>query len=70
MRTTLVILALSVPFFLLTIWAIVSAAQREFASMGHKALWIIIASIPFIGFIPYFLIGFRLSKKPEDAAPS
>lgn len=58
-----IFLALCVPFFLLTIWAVVDVAQREFQSNQKKALWWIIASIPFVGFIPYFLVGIRQGKK-------
>jgi hypothetical protein len=49
----------------MTVWAIVDVAQRDFGTAGQKALWWIIASIPFVGFIPYFLFGFRKGKKPE-----
>ena len=59
-----IILALCVPFFLLTVWAIVDVAQRDFGTHGKKTLWWIIASIPFVGFIPYFIIGIRKGKKP------
>jgi hypothetical protein len=62
-----IFLALCVPFFLMTVWAIVDVAQRDFGTVGQKALWWIIASIPFVGFIPYFLFGFRKGKKPEDS---
>jgi hypothetical protein len=58
-----IFLALCVPFFLMTVWAIVDAAQRDFGTVGKKALWWTIASIPFIGFIPYFIIGIRKGKK-------
>jgi len=53
-----------VPFFLLTVWAVVNAAQKDFSSTGHKALWLIIASVPFLGFIIYFLLGSWRGKKP------
>ena len=62
-----IFLALCVPFFLLTIWAIVDAAQRDFGTIGKKALWWIIASIPFVGFIPYFIFGIRKGKKSEHS---
>jgi hypothetical protein len=65
LQTTLVFLALCVPFFLGTIWAVVDAAQREFGSVGEKARWWIIASIPFVGFIVYFAIGARKGRKPQ-----
>jgi hypothetical protein len=49
----------------MTIWAIVNVAQKDFGTIGKKALWGIIASIPFIGFIIYLIFGFRKGKKPK-----
>ena len=59
-----IFLALCVPFFVLTVWAIVDVAQRDFGTPGRKTLWWVIASIPFVGFIPYFIFGIRKGKKP------
>jgi hypothetical protein len=67
LRSLAVFLGLCVPFFLLTIWAVVDVAQRDFGSNGRKALWWVIASIPFVGFVPYFLVGIRQGKKPGVA---
>jgi hypothetical protein len=65
LKTLAIFLALCIPFFLLlTIWAIVDVAQKDFGTDGKKALWWIIASIPFVGFIPYLIFGFRKGKKP------
>ena len=64
LKTLAIFLALCIPFFLLTIWALVDLAQRDFGSVGKKAIWWLIVSIPFLGFIPYFLIGMRMGKKP------
>ena len=66
LKTLTIFLGLCVPFFLMTIWAIVDAAQKDFGTAGKKALWWLIASIPFVGFIPYFLFGFRKGKKPNN----
>ena len=33
--------------------------------MGKKVVWGIVASIPFIGGIIYFIFGFRKGRKPE-----
>ena len=63
LKTAVVFLGLCVPFFLATIWAIVDVAQKDFGTAGKKALWWIIASIPFIGFIIYLIFGFRKGKK-------
>jgi len=49
----------------MTIWAIVDAAQKDFGTVGKKAFWWLIASIPFVGFIPYLLFGYRKGKKPN-----
>jgi hypothetical protein len=67
LKSIAVFLGLCIPFFLLTIWAVVDVAQREFENNRTKVLWWLIASIPFIGFVPYFLIGIRQGKK-EGAA--
>jgi hypothetical protein len=57
-------LALCVPFFLGTIWAVVDVAQKEFGSPRDKALWWVVASIPFVGFIVYLFTGFRKGRRP------
>ena len=67
LKSIAVFLGLCVPFFLLTIWAVVDVAQREFENNRTKVLWWLIASIPFIGFVPYFLIGIRQGKKSGAA---
>jgi hypothetical protein len=63
LRAILVFLAVCVPFFIGTIWAVVDVAQKDFGSAGAKAKWWLIASIPFAGFIVYLLIGFRKGRK-------
>jgi hypothetical protein len=54
---------ITLPFFFLTIWAIVDCLQKDFGSMGKKAVWAIIAAIPFVGAPVYFIFGFRKGKK-------
>ncbi len=63
--TIKVILLLSLPFFLGSIWGIVNAAQKEFATVAIKIRWVLIAAIPFIGFIIYLLFGFRKGRRPD-----
>lgn len=65
LETVVVFLGISIPFFLMTIWAIVDVAQKDFGAVKKKALWGIIAAIPFIGFIIYLIFGFRKGKKSE-----
>ena len=52
-------------FIALTWLAIFDIARKDFGSMGKKAMWAVIALIPFIGCLIYFAIGFRLSKPPK-----
>ena len=65
LKSIAIFLGLCIPFFLLTVWAVVDASQRDFGSNPKKVVWWIVASIPFVGFIPYFLVGIRQGKKPE-----
>jgi hypothetical protein len=64
LQTPLVIIALTVPFFLLTVWAVVDALQRDFDTIGKKAVWCLVAAIPFVGFVFYFGAGRRQGQKP------
>ena len=65
MDTTTVIfwIKISVVFYLLTVLAIVDIMRKDFGTIGKKALWGIIALIPFIGWLIYLIFGFRKGKK-------
>lgn len=63
MKAILVVAGISVPFIFLTAWAVVDAARKEFGTIARKATWLIVASIPFVGCIIYFLVGRRQGKK-------
>ena len=67
LKTLAVFLALCVPFFLMTVWAVVNAAEKDFGAIGTKVLWVVVASVPFVGFIFYFLLGARRGNKPKTA---
>jgi uncharacterized membrane protein len=54
---------ISVVFYLLTILAIVDIVRKDFGTIGKKALWGIIAMIPFVGWLIYLIFGFRKGKK-------
>lgn len=64
-KTLFIFLALCVPFFLGTVWAIIDVAQKDFGTTGQKALWWIVASVPFVGFLVYLVFGFRKGKKTQ-----
>jgi uncharacterized membrane protein YhaH (DUF805 family) len=55
---------ISVVFYLLTILAIVDIVRKDFGTIRKKALWGIIALIPFVGWLIYLIFGFRKGKKP------
>ena len=65
-HTIKIILGLSVPFLLATLWAVIHAAQKEFGSLREKVLWMMIAAVPFIGFIIYLIFGLRRGKKKGE----
>ena len=58
-----IFLALCIPFFIATVWAIVDVAHKNFGTTGKKALCWVIASVPFIGVFIYLIFGFRKGKK-------
>ena len=66
LTTPSIIIALTIPFFIGTVWAVVNVLQKEFPSMGQKAAWGIVAMIPFVGFIIYLIFGFRKGKRRVD----
>jgi len=67
LKTALTFIAASVPFFLFTVWAIVDVLMKDFGTTGRKALWALVAAVPFIGALIYLLIGFRQGRKPQKA---
>ncbi|MFO7554616.1 MAG: PLDc N-terminal domain-containing protein [Desulfobacterales bacterium] len=60
---------ISVVFYLLTVLAIFDIVRKDFGTIGKKALWGIIAMIPFIGWLIYLIFGFRKGKKPVREDP-
>ena len=64
--TVIVWIKISVVFYLLTLLSIVDIVRKDFGTVGKKALWGIIAMIPFVGWLIYLIFGFRKGKKPVD----
>ncbi len=68
--TVTVWIKISVFFYLLTVLAIIDIIRKDFGTIGKKALWGLIAVVPFIGWLVYLIFGFRKGKKLEAGDPS
>ena len=66
LHTIKTVVLIVVPFMLLTVGAVVHAAQKDFGTGGRKAAWMLVASIPFVGFAVYFIFGARQGKTPAN----
>jgi uncharacterized membrane protein YhaH (DUF805 family) len=58
MSTTQLIILGGLLFWLLTCWAIIDIARKDFGKIEIKAAWAFAALVPFIGPIVYFAAGF------------
>jgi uncharacterized membrane protein YhaH (DUF805 family) len=59
MSSTQLIILGGLLFWLLTCWAIVDIARKDFGKIEIKAIWAFAALVPFIGPIVYLAVGFR-----------
>jgi NhaP-type Na+/H+ or K+/H+ antiporter len=57
-------------FWLLTCWAIIDIARKDFGGIEFKAAWAFAALIPFIGPILYIAIGRRKGTPKSKLPPS
>jgi hypothetical protein len=70
MSTTLLIILTGGLFFLITCAAILDIARKDFGTIQAKALWaIVVALLPFVGVLVYFLFGFRRGRRPVAENP-
>jgi hypothetical protein len=67
---TITIIGIGLFFFILTCCAILDVARKDFGTIGKKALWGIIAFIPFIGCIIYFIFGYKKGTTPQQRKPN
>ncbi len=65
MSTGMFVVLTGVVFFLITCAALLDIARKDFGSIQMKALWaFVVAMLPFVGVVAYFLLGFRKGKRP------
>ena len=68
--TVIVWIKISAFFYLLTVLAVIDIIRKDFGTIGKKALWGLIAVVPFIGWLVYLIFGFRKGKKAGAGNPS
>ena len=69
MSTGMIIVLTGIAFFILTCLAILDIARKDFGSIQMKALWgFLVAMVPFVGVVVYFLIGARKGRLPASEA--
>jgi len=65
LKTAGTFVLLCIPFLLLTVWALVDISIKDFNTLKEKAIWYVIALVPFIGWLVYLILGFRRGRKPD-----
>ncbi len=64
MQTVVVWVGIGCFFLCLTMLAVMDVLTKQFGSTGKKALWGLVALIPFIGWLIYLIFGFRKGTRP------
>ncbi len=65
MSSYTLIIAGGIFFYLLTCFAFVDIARKDFGSIFKKAMWGFLVFIPFFGVLFYLLLGFKSGKKSD-----
>jgi len=64
METVVAWIKIGFVFLILTLLAIIDVARKDFGTIQKKAIWGLVAVVPFIGWLIYLVFGFRKGKKP------
>lgn len=59
MSSTQLILISGLLFWLMTCWAVIDIARKDFGAIEKKAAWGFTALVPFIGVLVYLIFGYR-----------
>jgi uncharacterized membrane protein YhaH (DUF805 family) len=70
MNTVTVIVSIGLLFYILTCWAVIDIAYKDFSSLPVKAAWGFTALIPFIGVVIYLIFGYRKGTRREKIKES
>ncbi|MEW6076832.1 MAG: PLD nuclease N-terminal domain-containing protein [Thermodesulfobacteriota bacterium] len=63
----LIVVGSVIASYLMTCWALVDVAGRDFGAVEKKAAWGAVAFVPFIGWAVYLVWGRKRGKRREDA---
>ena len=66
-QTVLYILIISGISFGLTMLALIDIILKDFGSLKAKVIWHFIAIIPIIGWLIYFIFGFKKGQRNKSA---
>ncbi len=62
-QTVLYILLISAISFGLTMLALIDIIRKDFRSLKAKIIWHFVAIVPIIGWLIYFIFGFKKGQK-------
>ena len=68
MSSTQIILISGLLFWLMTCWAVIDIARKDFGRIEKKAAWGFTALEPFIGVLVYLLFGYRKGTPKKSKA--
>jgi uncharacterized membrane protein YhaH (DUF805 family) len=54
-------------FWLMTCWAVIDIARKDFGAIEKKAAWGFTALVPFIGVLVYLIFGYRKGERKPKA---
>ncbi len=63
----LLIIGIGLAFWTLTMLALIDVILKDFNGIKNKAIWALVASIPFIGWLIYLLFGYRKGKRKKPS---
>ncbi len=67
MDTFAVVAGLGLIFWIFTVLALVNVIVKDFGTIQAKAIWGLVALIPFIGWIIYFIFGAKKGVRKNSS---
>lgn len=69
MSYTQIVLIGGLVFWLMTCWAIIDIARKDFGAIEKKAAWGFAALVPFFGVLAYLIFGYRKGTPKSKLNP-